>query len=176
MEEAQQEVKEAVDELRAGRVGEQGFVPTLAQYATEFTQTCGIRCELHVADGQVNLPLSAELELLRIAREALANVRRHAAANMVEVTFESKQDSIEMTIRDNGRGFDIQAGFQGYGLAVMEERAKSLGGELSITTSRGSGTEVKVMLPVAETRRPAAGSHIKQALFGVCRRKTDAND
>lgn len=176
VEEAQQEMKEAVDELRAGRVGEQGFVPTLAQYATEFTQTYGIRCELHVADGQVNLPLSAELELLRIAREALANVRRHAAANMVEVTFESKQDSIEMTIRDNGRGFDIQAGFQGYGLAVMEERAKSLGGELSITTSRGSGTEVKVMLPVAETRRPAAGSHIKQALFGVCRRKTDAND
>lgn len=176
VEEAQQEMKEAVDELRAGRVGEQGFVPTLAQYATEFTQTYGIRCELHVADGQVNLPLSAELELLRIAREALANVRRHSAASMVEVTFESKQDGIEMTIRDNGRGFDTQAGFQGYGLAVMKERARSLGGELSITTSRGGGTEVKVRLPVAETRRPAAGSHIKRTLFGVGRRKTDAND
>ena len=176
VEEAQQEVKEAVDELRASRAGEQGFVPTLAQYATEFTQTYGIRCELHVADGQVNLPLSAELELLRIAREALANVRSHAAASMVEVTFESNQDGIEMTIRDNGRGFDIQAGFQGYGLAVMEERARSLGGELSITTSRGGGTEVKVRLPVAETHRPAAGSHIKQTLFGIGRRKTDAND
>lgn len=148
IEEAQQEVKEAVDELRTSAEGKQGFVPTLAQYATEFTQTYGIRCELHVADGQVNLPLSAELELLRIAREALSNVRRHSAASMVEVTFESKKDGVEMTIRDNGTGFDTRVGFQGHGLAVMEERARSLGGELSITTGADYGTEVKVRLPV----------------------------
>jgi len=153
IEEAQREVKEAVDELRTSAEGKQGFVPTLARYATEFTQTYGIRCELHVADGQVNLPLPAELELLRIAREALSNVRRHSAASRVEVTFESKKDCVEMTIRDNGIGFDTQAGFQGHGLAVMEERALSLGGELAITTGTGQGTEVKVRLPVPETQR-----------------------
>jgi len=155
VEEAQRDVKEAVDELRASAEGKQGFVPTLASYATEFTQTYGIRCELHVADGQVNLPLPAELELLHIAREALSNVRRHSAASRVEVTFESKKDWVEMTIRDNGTGFDTQAGFQGHGLAVMEERALSLGGELAITTSPGHGTEVKVRLPASETQRGA---------------------
>jgi signal transduction histidine kinase len=153
VEEAQQELKEAIDELRASTEGKQGFVPTLARYATEFTQTYGIRCELHVADGQVNLPLPAELELLRIAREALSNVRRHAAASRVEVTFESKKECVEMTIKDNGSGFDAQAGFQGHGLAVMEERALSLGGELAITTGLGQGTAVRVRLPAPETQR-----------------------
>ena len=147
VEEAQQEVKEAIDELRASAEGKQGLVPMLARYATEFTQTCGIRCELHVADGQVNLPLSAEIELLSIAREALSNARRHSAASMVEVTFESKKDSVEMTVRDNGTGFDTRAGFSGHGLAVMEERARLLGGDLSITTGTDYGTEVKVKLP-----------------------------
>jgi len=148
IEAAQQEVKEAVDELRTSAEGKQGFVPTLARYATEFTQTYGIRCELHVADGQVTLPLPAEVELLRIAHEALSNVRKHSAASTVEVSFESKKDCIEMTIKDNGTGFDTRAGFQGHGLAVMEERALSLGGELAIATSLGRGTEVKVRLPV----------------------------
>jgi len=147
IEKAQQEVKEAVDELRTSAEGKQGFVPMLARYATEFTQTCGIRCELHVADGQVTLPLPAEVELLGIAREALSNVRKHSAASTVEVTFESKKDCVEMTIKDNGTGFDTRAGFQGHGLAVMEERALSLGGELAIATSPGRGTEVKVRLP-----------------------------
>ncbi len=147
VEEAQQEVKGAIDELRASAEGKQELVPTLARYATEFTQTYGIRCKLHVADGQVNLPLPAELELLRIAREALSNVRKHSAASIVELTFESKKDSVEMIIRDNGTGFDTQAGFSGHGLAVMEERARSLGGKLSITTGANYGTEVKVKLP-----------------------------
>jgi len=148
IEDAQQEVKEAVDELRIGAKGKQGFVPTLARYATEFTQTCGIRCELHVADGQVILPLPAEVELLRIAHEALSNVRKHSTASMVEVTFESKKDCVEMTIKDNGIGFDTQTGFQGHGLSVMGERALSLNGELAIATSPGRGTEVKIKVPV----------------------------
>jgi signal transduction histidine kinase len=158
---AQQEVREAIDELRVTQVGEQGLASTLARYATQFTQTYGIRCELHLTDGKVKLPLTAELELLRIAQEALSNVRRHSAANKVEVIFESEQDNIEMTIRDNGHGFDPRAKLQGYGVSVMEERARSLGGELSINTTLGHGTEVKVMLPVPNEQWLAMGDHIQ---------------
>lgn len=169
----QQELRATIDELRIGIEGKQGFVTTLAQYATEFTQSYGIRCEMHLADGRTNLPLTTELELLRIAREALSNVRRHSTASTVEVTFESKQDSIEMTIRDNGLGFDPKSSFQGHGLTVMAERARSVGGELSITTTPGHGTEVKVKLPVAETQRPAVARQIKEALRALGGRTGD---
>jgi signal transduction histidine kinase len=170
VEKAQQEMRQAINDLRASAGSTQGFVATLAQYATEFTQSYGIRCELRVADGQVTLPLPAELELLRIAREALTNVRRHSAADMVEVIFESKKDVIEMTIRDDGRGFDTQAVFQGHGLAVMEERAKSIGGELAIATSPGRGTEVKVSLPLPQSPPAAIRRPIRQALPWLGRR------
>ena len=165
-----------MEELRTSIEGKQGLVPTLASYATEFTRTYGIRCELHVADGQVNLPLSAELELLRIAREALSNVRKHSIASAVEVTFVSKQDSIEMTISDNGLGFDLEADFPGYGLAVMEERARSLGGELSITTSPGHGTKITITLPASQTQRPTVDGHIGETLLALDRKETDGSD
>jgi signal transduction histidine kinase len=149
IEEAQQEVRVALDELRVSADSKRGFVSTLARYTTEFTQTCGIRCELRVNDGKVILPLPAEVELLRIAREALSNVRKHAAASTVEVSFESERDGVEMAIKDNGSGFDTMGSFSGHGLSVMQERALSVGGELAIATAPGRGTEVKVRLPVA---------------------------
>jgi signal transduction histidine kinase len=161
---AQQEVKEAIDDLRTTTGAMQGFFAAIVQYATEFTRGYGIRCELHVTNGQVNLPLLAELELLRITQEALVNVRKHSAASMVEITFGSKKDAVEMTIRDNGRGFDTQTEFRGDGLAVMKERARSLGGELAITTSPGHGTEIKVSLPhlsrISPAHRSLAGERI----------------
>jgi signal transduction histidine kinase len=170
VEKAQQEIKQAINDLRASAGSTQGFVATLAQYATEFTQSYGIRCELRVADGRVSLPLPAELELLRIAREALTNVGRHSTADMVEVIFESKKDAIEMTIRDDGAGFDTQAVFQGHGLAVMEERARSIGGEMAIATSPGRGTEVKVSLPLPQSPQAAIRRPIRQALPWLNRR------
>jgi signal transduction histidine kinase len=170
VEKAQQEMRQAINDLRASAGSTQGFAATLAQYATEFTQSYGIRCELRVADGQVSLPLPAELELLRIAREALTNVGRHSTADMVEVIFESKKDAIEMTIRDDGAGFDTQAVFQGHGLAVMEERARSIGGEMAIATSPGRGTEVKVSLPLPQSPQAAIRRPIRQALPWLNRR------
>ncbi len=176
IEEAQYEVKATIEELRTSIEGKGGLVLTLARYATEFTRAYGIRCELHVADGQVNLPLSAELELLRIAREALSNVRKHSIASAVEVTFKSQQDSIEMTISDNGLGFDLEADFPGYGLAVMEERAQSLGGEFSITTSPGHGTKITVTLPASRTQSPTVDGHIGETLLVLDRKETDGSD
>jgi len=164
VEEANQETRELIDELRSNK---QGFVPTLAQYTTEFTQTYGMRCELHVADGQVSLPLLAELELLRIAREALSNASKHSAASVVEVTFESRQDTIEMTIRDNGHGFDRRVISTGHGLNVMEERARSIGGKLAINTRPGGGTEIKVKLAILQQQQPPIDVNLIRQVFTI---------
>lgn len=174
VEEANQETRELIDELRSNK---QGFVPTLAQYTSEFTRTYGMRCELHVADGQVNLPLLAELELLRIAREALSNASKHSEASVVEVAFESRQDIIEMTIRDNGHGFNRKAISRGHGLDVMEERAKSIGGKLVIDTRPGGGTEIKVKLALLQEQQPPIDANLFRQVFTIFGgRKTGNSD
>ncbi len=150
LEATQHEAKAVIDQLHTTITSDKGFVPTLAQYATDFARQYGIRCELYVADGLVKLSSLAELELLCVAQEALSNARKHAEASVVHLSLESKSDGTEMTIRDNGRGFNPNVTTQGYGLTVMEERVRSVGGQLSINSSPGRGTEITVKLPPSQ--------------------------
>jgi len=129
VETAQSETRGVIEQLHTVVDTDQGFVGTLAQYATEFTQNYGIKCELHMADGEVNLSSLAELELLCVTQEALANVRKHSNASTVQVVFVTKDEGAELIIKDNGSGFDANTVPQGYGLKIMEERAKSIGGD-----------------------------------------------
>jgi len=149
LEATQHEAKTVIDQLRTNVKSDQGFVPTLAQYATDFARQYGTRCELRVADGMVKLSSLQELEMLCVAQEALNNVRKHADANVIHLSLESKSDGTEMIIRDNGRGFDPDARTPGYGLTVMAERVRSIGGSLSINSSPGEGTEINVKLPTS---------------------------
>ncbi len=98
----------------------------------------------------------AELQLLRIAQEALTNVRRHAMATEVEVKLENTGQAVEMTVRDNGQGFDLfdlEEPSPGYhGLNIIRERAEGLGGFVDISTAPGEGTAVMVSLPLEKVR------------------------
>jgi signal transduction histidine kinase len=145
----QYEARVVIDQLRTNIKGDKGFVPTLAQYATDFARQYGTRCELRVSDGMVKLSSLAELEMLYVAQEALNNIRKHADASVVHLSLESTSDGIEMAISDNGRGFDPDVGTGGHGLPVMEERVRSVGGQLSIKSSPGQGTKINVKLPPA---------------------------
>ncbi len=150
LEATQHEAKAVIDQLHTTIKSDQSLAPTLAQYATDFTRQYGIRCEFYVADGLVKLSSLAELELLCVAQEALSNARKHAEASVVQLSLESKSDGTEMTIKDNGRGFDPDVRTKGYGLTVMQERVMSIGGQLSIKSSSGRGTEVTVKLPASQ--------------------------
>jgi len=98
----------------------------------------------------------AELQLLRIAQEALTNVRRHAMASEVKVNLTDNHNSVEMSVRDNGQGFNLmklEKSPPGYhGLNIVKERAEGLGGSLNIDTAPGKGTEIKVSLPIEKVR------------------------
>ncbi len=150
LEATQHEAKAVIDQLHTTVKSDKGLVPTLAQCATDFTRQYGIRCEFYVADGMMKLSSLAELELLCVAQEALSNARKHAEASVVQLSLESKSDGTEMTIKDNGRGFDTNVKTQGYGLTVMQERVISIGGQLSIKSSSGRGTEITVKLPASQ--------------------------
>ena len=97
------------------------------------------------------MPSATELQLMRIAQEALANVRKHSGAREVVVVFEEAGDEIVLAVRDDGRGFDEKvggrAGAPRFGLATMRERAQSIGGKIEITSRPGDGTSVELRLP-----------------------------
>ena len=94
---------------------------------------------------------------MRITQEALTNVRKHLEATSVCVTLRSTPNGAEVSIKDNGRGFDPGAaveldGTGHHGLLGMQERTEGLGGTFTIEAAPGEGTEVKVFLPKGRGR------------------------
>jgi signal transduction histidine kinase len=91
-------------------------------------------------------PLTTDVEvaLLRVAQESLANVRRHAAATRASIALEFSAGTVELRVRDDGRGFDVTAPVAGYGVAGMRERMRRVGGELDLH-SGPDGTRVRAV-------------------------------
>ena len=101
---------------------------------------------------------AARRELFLIAKEALANIVRHAQAGAVELGLAVVGDSARLEIRDRGRGFDPAAVRGGVGLASLRERARRLGGRLAIESAPGRGTLIRCTVPLALLRLPGAGA------------------
>ena len=100
--------------------------------------------------------LSSDVQtaLLRLCQESLTNVRKHAGASEVSVKLTYSADSVDLDVTDNGKGFDVNGpgaggGNGGFGLIGMEQRARSLGGEMVVKSQMGKGTQVAVKIPKA---------------------------
>jgi signal transduction histidine kinase len=150
-----EDIRESIDQLST-EIRSLTLITALGNYVREFSQNNGIPVNFDIPKSFTKLSPVAELQLLRIAQEALTNVRRHATANQVVVKLDSSNSSVEMTIKDNGQGFtlsDLEKSPPGYhGLTIIKERAEALGGTLLINTGPGQGTELKVSLPVEKVR------------------------
>ena len=93
--------------------------------------------------------------MLRICQEALTNIKKHSGAHNVRITVKPSEHHIKVIIADDGCGFDSASFFhdgahsRGQGLAVMRERAQSVGGEFRVLSQPGRGTEVHVEVPIS---------------------------
>jgi two-component system sensor histidine kinase UhpB len=88
------------------------------------------------------------LQLYRIVQEALTNVIRHAHADNAWIDLKLNADeSIEIVIRDDGRGFDIDQPHSGFGLSGIRERVAGLGGRFTLTTLPGAGVSLQIRIP-----------------------------
>lgn len=120
---------------------------SLRSLARSFTSDTGVHVQMH-ADRNLTVPISAEPELLRIAQEALANVRRHANATEVVIDLRSSPRTIRLAVSDDGRGFDPKdVGEDRHGIVGMRERARLLGGRLRVRSERGKGTTITASVP-----------------------------
>lgn len=161
--EAYADVREAILGLRTSISLEQDLLVTLREYLRKFRQNSKIVAELEVeSDVPVSLTPAAEVQLIRIIQEALTNVRKHAHASHAWVRIRTLGDLAEVSISDNGRGFDLtlSAAREGhFGLQTMAERAESVGGRVEVLSAPGEGTTVQVRLPLATEGGRVYGSY-----------------
>lgn len=151
-ERAYEEVRQSIFGLRTMVSRGLGLIPTLTEYLHDFSVQNGIGVELELADGRpIHLSPASEVQLIRIIQEALANIRKHAGAAHAWVRLQRQDSWVQVTIEDDGRGFDpVTLGSPDrlhFGLQTMRERAEGLGGKLEIDTGPGRGTRVVATLP-----------------------------
>jgi signal transduction histidine kinase len=131
-----------------------GQLPPLhEQLATAAQRTLGeadMKVRVEHAGQPRPYPPTVETEIVGIATEAMTNARNHAGCQKMTVTCSYGPRTLEVRVRDNGRGFDAsQAAPAGHwGLVGMRERAVSIGATLSVSSSPGTGTEVVIAVPV----------------------------
>ncbi len=144
------DARQAVIALRWTGDGETSFDQQLASYVDDFADRSGLQAEFVGDQPLRRMNPRAEAELLRIAQEALNNVRRHADATVVRVSTTTGAGSLRLGVVDNGRGFDpASAGDSAFGLLSMRERAGLIGGLLTIESRPHDGTRVWVDVPLA---------------------------
>jgi len=142
-----QELTDLIQELRPPTFRGDGLAAALRDYAFDWGNQNGIRTTAQLCYER-ELPPESEQTLFRIAQEALANVARHSHANQVLVSLQYRAHQVSLTIQDNGCGFDSSLEQFGVGLCSMRERARIIGGCLSIASAAGTGTTVEVTVPV----------------------------
>ena len=157
VDEAYQNLRESIYGLRALALKNHvGLVAALADYLSDFGEVRRIPVELKVNDpDKINFSPEVEIQLIRIIHEALTNIVKHARAMKGTITIANDGDTATISIEDDGRGFFEEKPTDKslhFGLETMKDRAKSVGGELSIDSAPGKGTRVTILLPLARQR------------------------
>ena len=164
VQQAQQELTSLIRELRPVALEGKGLVAALRELASSWTQQTDIVANLRV-EGTQTLPLTVEEALFRVAQEALANAARHSKATLVQMLLSTTDDTVTLSVTDNGQGFDSTQGQMGVGLQSMRERMKALGGDVEIESMSGKGTSIVAHCPRLgiSTNTVTAISHTEEA-------------
>lgn len=142
-------VRKIAAELRPGVLDELGLRAAVEWQAAEFERRTGIRCRLDTNLEEADMDQAHATAFFRILQESLTNIARHARATAVDLTLTDDEDDLILTVHDNGRGISTNslADPRSLGLLGMRERARQLGGEVSIEGVAGKGTCVSVRIP-----------------------------
>jgi two-component system nitrate/nitrite sensor histidine kinase NarX len=157
LDEAHTELRELLSSFRAP-LDRKGLIPALEKLSERFRQETGVHLFFQNNCRPFELSAFSELQVTRIAQEALANVRKHAKAHTVRVLLtHGDRGGHVLLVEDDGVGFSAR-GIDGHsgehiGLSIMAERARRMGADLRIESEAGEGTRVELVFPV-ERRAP----------------------
>jgi two-component system, NarL family, sensor histidine kinase UhpB len=131
-------------QLRPTALDDHGLVSAIESQVRRFSSQTGIEAAIRSSGEVAELPEDEQVAVFRVAQEALANVARHSGASHVEVVLEADDDGVALRVTDDGRGFDTGLRAGGLGLEGMAERARLVGGQLTIDSQPGSGTALRL--------------------------------
>jgi two-component system, NarL family, sensor histidine kinase UhpB len=143
------DVRRYSHDLRPVVLEHQGLLAALEQVADDYNKLGQLTIEVNVAGEEPQLGENIKLGFFRIAQEALNNIRKHANASQANIDIRFLDHRLEMIVRDNGTGFDVQeaavrsGGKGSLGLMSMQERASLIGAKFKIESKPGAGTAVK---------------------------------
>jgi signal transduction histidine kinase len=142
------EMRTLLLELRPATLIESSLSELLQQLSAAAVGRSRLPVEVEV-EGERPLSPDVQIALYRIAQEALNNVVKHAGADRVAISLRFREDEVELTVTDNGRGFDpADVGAHSLGVGIMRERAEKIGADLTIDSQIGRGATIKVISPV----------------------------
>lgn len=148
------EARQSVAGLRTNvRLDTSTLATALTQAARQVTQDKPVRLRLSLRPPANQLPPEIEYNLLRIAQEALTNAVKHAACRAIDLTLSTTEDMLHLAIADDGDGITAAANPGHYGLVGMKERAAQIRATLDVESQPGSGTTIRVSLPLASSHR-----------------------
>ena len=152
IDDAYDRVRDSITRLREDIPSHFDLRDALHEIVAKFRQRTGCTVVTEMAgDRPLHLAPLVAIQAAYIVGEALANTRKHAAADVVRLTLEDLGRAVEITVQDNGRGFRVDSAARssrsGFGLRFMKERAQRIGGDLRIESQPGLGTRVVVNLP-----------------------------
>ena len=141
-------------QLHPGVLQHAGLVAALKGHCAEFGKLHAIEVTFSAAEDLNGIPEDVALCVYRAAQEALRNIATHAGASKARVTLNPTEDGLELTIADDGQGFNFTEarGRGGLGLVSLDERVRLVGGNLTIDTEPKRGTTVHARIPLGRNR------------------------
>ena len=140
-----------------------GLEAAVAGFCEELSNRHGVTIDVHFENIPKALPPEISLCLYRVLQEALQNVVKHSGSRRAHVSLNGQVNTINLTVKDSGAGFDPHEAMRGPGLGLtsMKERLKVVGGQLSIHSQRGRGTTIHAVAPL---RLPTKSANAAQSL------------
>ncbi len=129
---------------------ELGLIAAVRKEAKDLAKSSGVKARVNVSSGFGRLPGVLETAIYRVVQEALHNVAKHANASSVVIEMIRDGNRVQLTVEDDGIGMApaSKSKRQTFGVSGMRERISTLGGEMTIVSSRGTGTRIEVCVPI----------------------------
>ncbi|TLS38504.1 sensor histidine kinase [Pseudalkalibacillus caeni] len=151
IEEALQEVRRLIYDLRPMALDDLGLIPTLKKYLNRINNESRTEIYFDHGDGQQRLPVRLEIAIFRLVQEAVQNSLKHADATEIEVDLEIEKQNIHLKVKDNGIGFNTNERKENsFGIIGMKERVELLNGKIEIQSTPNKGTYILIDIPIHE--------------------------